>query len=100
MSMLAKLNGVCVFLAVVLVLGYLVARPHIGTVYTEYMYGGPGRPPGSVTRTTTDPFVSRAECEREVKSLNDPIVALEVAQKRVIGLFYRCKTETRLLWGW
>ncbi len=34
MGVFARLKGVYLFLTLVLVLGYLIARPHIGTMYT------------------------------------------------------------------
>ena len=62
-----------------LLLLYLVARPHVGTVYVERWYS-------SATGAGSDTFVSFADCARDAKEYE--------------SLNARCYPETHLIWGW
>lgn len=98
--MVKRLNAILVLLAVVLALGYLIARPHVGTVYWEWsipdnLLEPPGHPGHQVER-----FSTLAECKKDAKDANDANLAADLAGSKVKHPYYACVPETALLWGW
>jgi len=106
-----RTNGALMLLAVVLVLGYLIARPHVGTVYVEEQSGShivsifpdshphPWRP--------FHEFRSEALCEADASRNTEAESNLQMQMIRRYGewgsehvISFRCRAETRLLWGW
>ena len=97
--MTGRLNGLWILLAVVLILGYLVARPHLGTAYVEYVVSDNGQKhEGGV-------FVHRADCDREAASVSAAPGPVSGSGEMIpdfshLPRWAGCRAETRLLWGW
>jgi hypothetical protein len=90
------LNGVLILAAVVLILAYLIARPHIGTVYVEYTYETHNYLPDLKTLRPVDRYLSRAECDQEASKAMDAALLVDAASSSLDA----CKPSTELLWGW
>lgn len=117
-----SINGVSALAAVLVVVAYLVARPHIGTVwYVKEDYLGPlatptasppswlippppgfGRPPPLPPRPPTTRFVDKRDCfaaeDRFRNSTGYTLEELEAQHSPVRDAY--CATENALLWGW
>jgi hypothetical protein len=88
-------NGACFLLAVLLILGYAVARPHIGTVYTLKTSLTNAQTMKSINNQWPYPSTIRADCERRAEAFkNQP----DLPQQLVSTAW--CVPETRLRWGW
>jgi hypothetical protein len=83
---------VAFLLATILVLAYLITRPHLGSVTLLYAYAVHNGVPDASPLYVADQYATRSDCEKRVSS--DLAVAVH------IKMFESCQTETHLLWGW
>ncbi len=93
-AVLARINGALMFIAVVLALGYLVARPHLGTVYVEEIRDVIAKAPWE----RYDEFRSEALCRADARQRNNN--APDEARVIKVLFSYRCRIDVRFLWGW
>lgn len=99
MGVLVRLNGVCFFLAVVLILGYLVARPHLGTVYVERAWYIDTTKDSANMRTfigDAAEFRGEGQCNQHAKEVTENSMMIDARKWQSDD----CRAETRLLWGW
>jgi|ERR1700680_1650532 len=107
-------GNVTVIIVVVLVLAYLIFRPHIRLVYTEYSVTSYG---GQSNSTRVSFYLSRSECEKDVAARSGAvpvIVTSATARQRLLKFMQSlgspspspgvisgfCKPEYKLMWGW
>lgn len=88
--MLKRFNGLAFLIAAALVLSYLVARPHLGTVNVLYIYSTTNGIPDK-TGAAIDRYPTRAECDKRTQSDSEALGT---------RLFETCEPQVTLLWGW
>jgi hypothetical protein len=79
-------------LALLLGLAYLIARPHVGTIYEERLTTNPGHP-DSVT-VDMDKYPTFAACEAEIDKANSAYAQVGMHE------FHTCESRNVLMWGW
>jgi hypothetical protein len=85
--------------ALTLGLGYLVARPHVGTVWNETVRLM--KADGTETKTgAMRQFPAYRDCAEQRKTDNDAEVQMDAATPGQPTALYECQGQTRLLWGW
>lgn len=85
-------TGLVVIALVILVLGYLIARPHLGTVW----YLSQTKVSNSQTTVLTkEAYLTQASCQRDADTMNTPIEGVSSFP----GLAFGCQPQTKLLWG-
>ncbi len=94
MTAFTKLNGVGFLLAVVLMLTYLIARPHIGTLYTANTFLTNVQTLQTRTGTLGYPYTNRADCERAIASYEHTASPPGIVATGI------CTPKIQLLWGW
>ena len=105
MGVLKNPNGIGLLMSVVLVLGYLIAWPHLGTVYVETMSTFDNQTMATRDLGDVDDFPTRARCSRDVRrneytETYAQVAALNLGRTLTTRIIYRCQSEVRLLWGW
>jgi len=97
------LNSFFILVAVVLILGYLIARPHIGTFYQEqWIDKDTGRVDTGIGGEFHR-FLSSAECKQDAEQVNLAMVAGSTGAGSTGTLpksIYVCASRTELMWGW
>ena len=91
-------NRILILAAIILAGFYLVARPHVGTTYEQYLVSSKdiahaGKP--------IDRFTTREQCEQNAKDFGVAEGAAGSAGTPAGDLFVKvCKPATKLMWGW
>jgi hypothetical protein len=86
------------WIALAIVLFYLIARPHVGTVYVRSVVTTLNGVASSTHGTALKVYPSSAECEKDAHIENQG--ELQLGSGKSEGLFWSCSASTRLLWGW
>jgi len=107
-------RNAAIIAVVVLVIGYLMFRPHMRLVYTEYSVTSQG---GQSRTTRVSFYLSRPQCDQDVAARTGavPIIATSsIAKQRLLKVIQSlsssspppavitgfCKPEYKLMWGW
>ena len=99
-------HGALLLLSILLAIGYLVTRPHLGTVYIETFQLFNAQAVAVGAPNQLDEFPTKALCDedarrhQEIEDNGRAAAATTGVAPPPTTTIYACKSSLRMLWGW